>query len=72
MLKKLEISYDEETDNAYIYLSKIGQGEITETITYDDLPSNIKGDINLDFDKNGMLRGIEIIGAKKVLPSNFF
>lgn len=65
--KEIKFTYDAEADAVYIPLSQIGEGEIVETIPLDDLPANIKGDINLDFDKNGKLRGIEILYASEVL-----
>jgi len=38
--------------------------------TYCCDPKEINGMINLDFDKNGKLLGIEIIGADKKLPES--
>lgn len=64
----LKITYDADTDSAYLYLDDIREGEISETFACDDLPDVVKGDINLDFDKDGKLKGIEIIAVSKVLP----
>lgn len=67
----LKVAYDKEADAVYIYLSDIEPGSITETVTHDEMPENIKGDINLNFDKQGILRGIEILYATEVLPQKF-
>ncbi len=67
---EVKVTYDKEADAAYIYLDDISQDEVSETFTCDDLPPTVKGDINLDFDSKGILRGIEILGASKVLPQN--
>ena len=55
----MELEYDKEADTAYIYLKKdIKSGEVKNTIS-------ISGTINLDFDKNKKLLGIEILHASK-------
>ena len=64
----LEITYEPETDMAYIYLSGIGKEEALETYSCEDLPELVNADINLDFDKNGRLRGVELSNASQVLP----
>ncbi|HIH17551.1 MAG TPA: DUF2283 domain-containing protein [Nanoarchaeota archaeon] len=57
----MKVEYDKEADAAYIYLKKIGAGEVKKTIELNE-------DIILDFDKNRKLVGIEILNASKVMP----
>lgn len=68
--KSFKLTYDREVDAAYIYIADIAPGEVANTVTYDDMPTSVHGDVNLDFDRNGKLLGIEILGASKILPSN--
>jgi hypothetical protein len=64
----MKLTLDKSVNAAYIYLSNdIGPGEITFTYPCD--PNEINRNmIHLDFDKNFVLRGIEVLGADKVLP----
>lgn len=66
----VRITFEPETDVAYIYLDQTGDGDIAETVSYDDAPELLHGDVNLDLDKDGRLRGIEIVGASKILPES--
>lgn len=62
----MRITYDKTVDAAYIYIvDSISPGEVEITYTCDPKEA---GMINLDFDKNGRLLGIEILGASKKLP----
>ncbi len=55
----MKLEYDKDADAAYIYLKKeIKAGEVKNTIS-------ISETINLDFDKNKKLLGIEILHASK-------
>jgi uncharacterized protein YuzE len=64
----MRVEYDPETDQAYIYLREIEAGGVAETVPgWPDSP--ISG-INLDFDHEGRLVGIEVDGAASLrLPS---
>ncbi len=62
----MRITYDKSVDAAYIYLKDILPGGVAKTYQCD--PGEINGMINLDFDKDGILLGIEIIDASKKLP----
>lgn len=64
--KNLTISYDAEVDAAYIYLAQDTNIRVHHTYCCD--PSEVNGMINLDFDKEGKLVGIEVIDASKKLP----
>jgi len=58
----MRVSYDEEADAAYIYIKdKILPKEVKKTISLNE-------DINLDFDKDKKILGIEVLHASKVLP----
>ena len=64
----MKVTYSKIDDAAYIYLVdiKAGVAARTEPCEIDGL----KGEINLDFDKDGRLVGIEVLGASKVLPKS--
>ena len=63
----MNIKYDKDIDAAYIYLkSEITKDEVDNTYCGD--VDEVGGMINLDFDKNGRLLGIEVLGAKNKLP----
>ncbi len=64
----MRITYDASVDAAYIYVvDRIGAGAVHKT--YPCEPDGVTGSINLDFDASGHLLGIEILGAKSVLPA---
>jgi uncharacterized protein YuzE len=64
----IQIRYDSPADAAYIYLGESrGPGSVVQTYACD--PVQVAGMINLDFDKDGRLLGIEVLGASaKLLP----
>ena len=62
----VKITYDKNADAAYIYLTDIPPAGVAFTYPCD--PIEINGMINLDFDKNNQLLGIEIMDASKKLP----
>lgn len=61
--------YDRQVDAAYIYLTKIAPGGVARTYTCDD--EAVGGTINLDFDHEGRLVGIEVLNATALLPTDF-
>ncbi|MBL8158980.1 DUF2283 domain-containing protein [Candidatus Saccharibacteria bacterium] len=61
-------TYDQEANAAYIYTKQIDDGEVDKTYICEGLPESVKGGINLDFDSQGRLLGIEILDANKVAP----
>ncbi|WP_061964036.1 DUF2283 domain-containing protein [Demequina aurantiaca] len=62
----MKISYDADVDAAYIYLaSEIDSGSVSRTVPVD--PQEIDGMINLDFDAEGLLVGIEVLEASRFL-----
>jgi uncharacterized protein YuzE len=63
----LAFRYDKEADAAYIQLDPIAAGGVARTEV-----ANVELDsaaINLDFDEDGRLVGIEILGARRILPA---
>ncbi|MBX4186876.1 MAG: DUF2283 domain-containing protein [Candidatus Doudnabacteria bacterium] len=65
----MKITYDKSIDAAYIYLKGLDYSN-TQWVkkTYMCDPAEINGMINLDFDNEGRLGGVEIQGASKKLP----
>ena len=65
----MRIRYSPESDAAYIYLvEEILVGGVAWTYPCD--PREVKGMINLDFDSEGRLLGIEVLDASKMLPAD--
>ncbi len=65
----MKLSYDRAVDAAYISIAEsIGPGEVQNTYPCD--PSEVGGQINLDFDSSGRLLGIEILDASRFLPAS--
>ena len=63
----MKIQYDRSADAAYIYIAdEIGPGGVVSTYPCD--PREVRGMINLDFDADGRLVGIEVMDASKCLP----
>lgn len=62
----MRVKLDTTIDAAYIYFTPIAVGEVANTFTCD--PNEVGAEINLDFDENGILLGIEVHNASKKLP----
>jgi uncharacterized protein YuzE len=63
----MRVTYDKSADAAYIYLADhIPDGGVQKTYPCD--PFETGGMINLDFDGAGVLLGIEVLDAEKLLP----
>lgn len=59
------VEYDEVADAAYIYLvDEIGHGGVARTLSIDPREGMM---INLDFDSQGRMLGIEVLDAKSLL-----
>ncbi|MFN8521340.1 MAG: DUF2283 domain-containing protein [Chloroflexota bacterium] len=65
----MKLTYDPRADAAYLLMGEpLVRGQVASTYLCD--PSEIDGMINLDFDKEGRLLGIEILDAsKRLAPS---
>ena len=70
-MAELKTTYDRQANAAYIYFEDPAQtgapGAAVKTYTCD--PSAVNGMINLDFDEEGRVIGIEILDARSKLPS---
>ena len=63
----MKTRYDRSVNAAYIYLkNQIGIGEV-KTQYHCDV-KKVRGIINLDFDSEGRLLGIEVLDANRFLP----
>jgi uncharacterized protein YuzE len=63
----MKMSYDRSVDAAYIQVAaQIEAGGVAKTYPCD--PLEVGGEINLDFDAEGRLIGIEVLDASKKLP----
>lgn len=63
----MKLTYDKAVDAAYIYLTdEIGVGQVSKTYSCNALAVN--GEINLHFDSQGRLVGIEVLDASRLLP----
>lgn len=64
----MKVTYDRAADAAYVSLaSDIGVRAVATTYCCD--PLEVRGQIHLDFNADGVLIGIEILGASKRLPA---
>jgi uncharacterized protein YuzE len=66
----MRVTYDRESDAAYIYLTPVGV-EHSAAFTYACDPGEVNGQIQLDFNKDGQLIGIEVLDASRLLPEEF-
>ena len=65
----MRITYDRSIDAAYIYfIDVIEKGWVGMTYPCD--PKGVNGTINLDFDREGRLGGIEVLNASHRLPKS--
>jgi uncharacterized protein YuzE len=62
----MRLTYDAEADAAYLELEDIAEGSAVENVVV-ERPG--LGDIVLDFDADGRLLGVEVIGATTLLPT---
>lgn len=63
----MRLEYDPTVDAAYLYIADhIGEGGVK--LTYPCDPTIVNGMINLDFDAEGRLVGVEILDASRKLP----
>lgn len=60
----MRLTYDDEMDAAYLELEYIAEGAAVENVVV-ERPG--RGDIVLDFDADGRLLGVEVIGATALL-----
>ncbi len=63
---EVRVTYDGLADAAYVYLVAIGPGEVATTVAGEGDAASV----NLDFDRDGRLLGIEVLGASRWLPGD--
>jgi uncharacterized protein YuzE len=62
----MRVTHDAEADAAYVYLvDEIGRGEVAKSHVADIALENAA--LTVDFDSNGRVLGIEVLGASRVL-----
>ncbi|KUH37122.1 MULTISPECIES: DUF2283 domain-containing protein [Streptomyces] len=62
------VAYDRAADAAYVYLTDPGTPtKAAHTLACD--PVGVDGTVNLDFDEEGRLVGVEVLGAASTLPA---
>jgi len=59
----VKVAYDESVDAAYIYLTDIAAAGVATTVP--GWPDSEAFMVNLDFDGDGRLIGIEVMGASE-------
>ncbi|MEV7599026.1 DUF2283 domain-containing protein [Kitasatospora sp. NPDC089797] len=65
----LKVTYDPTADAAYVHFTD-PQAHTLSAHTYPCDPVAVDGMINLDFDEQGRLIGIEILDARAKLPAH--
>ncbi|MCD9875435.1 DUF2283 domain-containing protein [Streptomyces guryensis] len=63
----IEVTYDRQANAAYISFAEPGS-EPAVARMYPCDPVEVGGMINLDFDENGRLVGVEVLAARSKLP----
>jgi uncharacterized protein YuzE len=64
----MKLTYDKEANAAYIYLLEDTKLKVAKTYPCD--PIEVGGMINLDFDNQGRLMGIEVLDASRMLDDH--
>lgn len=65
----VRVTYDKTVDAAYVYFTE-PHVRADAAHTYPCDPVEVDGMINLDFDKDGRIIGIEVLGASSKLPKH--
>ncbi|MEU2551940.1 DUF2283 domain-containing protein [Streptomyces sp. NPDC014684] len=66
-MTELRVTYDGRADAAYVYLTEPGTRSSVARV-YPCDPIKVDGMINLDFDADGRLLGVEVLDARSKLP----
>ncbi|MFF3946880.1 DUF2283 domain-containing protein [Streptomyces sp. NPDC001902] len=64
----VRVTYDKTANAAYVYLTE-PQARVKSARVYPCNPVDVDGMINLDFDEQGRLIGIEVLAASSKLPA---
>jgi len=66
MMRAVRLTHDAEADAAYVYLvDEIDRGEVASSRVA-DIPLD-RAALTVDFDANGRVLGIEVLGASRIL-----
>ncbi|MGC4926948.1 DUF2283 domain-containing protein [Streptomyces sp. DT117] len=68
-MAEVKVTYDKSTDAAYAYFTE-PQARVHSARMYACDPAVVDGMINLDFDEQGRLIGIEVLAAGSKLPES--
>jgi uncharacterized protein YuzE len=68
-MAEIRVTYDRKANAAYVYLTD-PQVRPSVARTYPCDPVEVDGMINLDFDVDGRLLGVEILAASSKLPQH--
>ncbi|MFB4427055.1 DUF2283 domain-containing protein [Streptomyces sp. QL37] len=63
----VRVTYDKTVNAAYVYLTE-PKARVKSARMYPCNPVDVDGMINLDFDEQGRLIGIEVLAASSKLP----
>ncbi len=66
-MANVRVTYDKTVNAAYVYFTE-PQDRVQSAHMYPCNPVDIGGMINLDFDEQGRLIGIEVLAASSKLP----
>ncbi|MGW6485611.1 DUF2283 domain-containing protein [Streptomyces sp. NPDC055056] len=66
-MTEVRVTYDKTANAAYVHLTE-PQTPVKSTYMYPCDPVDVDGMINLDFDEQGRLIGIEVLAASTKLP----
>jgi uncharacterized protein YuzE len=61
----MRVEYDAEADAAYLYLIDLEAGAVSDTVEGEGMAEGV----NLDFDAEGRLVGVEVLDASRRLPA---
>ncbi|MBM9503224.1 DUF2283 domain-containing protein [Actinacidiphila acididurans] len=64
----VRVTYDKVANAAYVYFTE-PQLRVKSARTYPCDPVDVDGMINLDFDEQGRLIGVEVLAASSKLPA---
>ena len=64
----MKVRYDKQMDTAYVSFVPLRPGIAKKTYACD--PEEVGGQIQLDFDADGRLIGIEVLDASHLLPQD--
>jgi uncharacterized protein YuzE len=66
----MKITYDKSVDAAYIHLGNFYSGKVVTTDSFEIKKIVPFGDINVDFDNDQKIVGIEVLNASKYLAED--